>query len=136
MKPATERPMSYSLYLAIRDSCYGAILVSVVAGPLSAASAAEQPQLGTSRTDIPFVLVTPQTSLVMAAHPRRILTAPKLQYLPIEVLSALAKREWGVDPLDCEWVLVVAELRPTVNRNSDSSADSLIPSISASSRPS
>ena len=41
--------------------------------------------------------------------PQRTLKAPQHQYLPIEILSAFGKRDFGIDPLNIQQVVVVVE---------------------------
>ena len=53
--------------------------------------------------------VTPATTLFAVAHPRRVLTAPGMEMLPIEVISAAGKKELGIDPLDVERILAIVE---------------------------
>ena len=53
--------------------------------------------------------VTPETAAAAVAFPRRVLTAPEMAMLPIEVLSALGKKELGIDPVEIEQVMVIAE---------------------------
>ena len=53
--------------------------------------------------------VTPGAVFGGFAHPRRVLTAPEMQMLPIEVLSALGKKELGIDPLDVEQVMWIVQ---------------------------
>jgi hypothetical protein len=45
---------------------------------------------------------------VAAVGPRAVLTQPSLQMMPVEVFSAVGKKELGIDPLDVEQVLVQA----------------------------
>ena len=44
--------------------------------------------------------VTPGAVFAAVAHPRRVLTAPGMEMLPLEVMSAAGKKELGIDPLD------------------------------------
>lgn len=53
--------------------------------------------------------VTPETVAAVVLHPRRVLTAPESEMLPIEVISAAGIKELGLDPLDIEQLLVIAE---------------------------
>jgi hypothetical protein len=53
--------------------------------------------------------VTPGAVFAAVAHPRRVLTAPEMEMLPIEVMSAAGKKEMGIDPLDIEQVMVIVE---------------------------
>jgi prepilin-type processing-associated H-X9-DG protein len=53
--------------------------------------------------------VTPGAALAAVAYPRRVLTAPGMELLPIEVMSAAGKKELGIDPLDVDQIVLVAE---------------------------
>jgi len=53
--------------------------------------------------------LTDNAAAAAVAHPARVLTDPKLEMLPIEVISAAGKKELGIDPVDVEQVLVMAE---------------------------
>jgi hypothetical protein len=53
--------------------------------------------------------ITPETAAAAVAFPRRVLTAPEMELLPIEVLSALGKRELGIDPVEIEQAMLIAE---------------------------
>jgi prepilin-type processing-associated H-X9-DG protein len=44
--------------------------------------------------------------IAVAAHPRAMLTVPELSLLPLEVMSAMGKKEWGIDPLDVEEIVM------------------------------
>jgi len=61
----------------------------------------------TVKPDVAYV--TPDAAFGAVAYPRRVLTAPEMVMLPVEVFSAAGKQELGLDPLDVEQVLVVAE---------------------------
>ncbi|MGO9115165.1 MAG: DUF1559 domain-containing protein [Thermoguttaceae bacterium] len=53
--------------------------------------------------------VTPEAVAAAVAFPRRVLTAPEMEMLPIEVLSALGKKELGIDPVEIEQAMLIAE---------------------------
>ena len=53
--------------------------------------------------------VTPGTVAAAVVFPRRVLTAPEMEMLPIEVLSAVGKKELGIDPVEIEQALLIAE---------------------------
>ena len=52
--------------------------------------------------------VTPTAAFAAVTYPRRVLTAPGMEMLPIEVISAAGKKELGIDPLDVEQVMAIA----------------------------
>jgi len=53
--------------------------------------------------------LTDTVAAAAIAHPARVLTDPQLEMLPIEVISAAGKKELGIDPVDVEQVLLMAE---------------------------
>ncbi len=53
--------------------------------------------------------VTPGAVLAAVAYPRRVLSAPEMGMLPIEVISAAAKKELGIEPLDVEQLMLIVE---------------------------
>ncbi|NQU20389.1 MAG: DUF1559 domain-containing protein [Candidatus Nealsonbacteria bacterium] len=59
-----------------------------------------------AKSDLSYV--TPTAAFAAVARPRRVLTAPEMAMLPIEVISAAGKKELGIDPLDIEQIMVVA----------------------------
>ncbi len=68
-------------------------------GPTTAANSAK----------LDLAYVTPETVAAVVAFPRRVLTAPEMELLPIEVLSALGKKELGIDPVEIEQAILIAE---------------------------
>jgi prepilin-type processing-associated H-X9-DG protein len=52
--------------------------------------------------------VPPDAALGAVAQPRRVLTAPEMEMLPIEVIAAAGKKHLGFDPAEVEQVVVVA----------------------------
>ena len=60
--------------------------------------------------------VTPETVAAAVAFPRRVLTAPEMEMLPVEVLSALGKKELGIDPVEIEQVMVIVDRRRRSDR--------------------
>jgi hypothetical protein len=86
----------------------------VVAMTLSPSLVYCQPPAGAATTPAakPAVdtgYVTPQTAAVLVAYPRHVLTDPAMELLPLEVLTAWGQRDFGIDPLQIEQLLVVAE---------------------------
>jgi len=73
-------------------------LAAVMGGALTAffprPSLAQQAQHQGELSEIPSSAVG-----VMVVHPRRILTAPESELMPIEVISAVCEKEWGFDPV-------------------------------------
>jgi hypothetical protein len=77
------------------------------AAPRQAVS--EKPASAPAKAKPDFGYVTPDAVAAAVAYPRRVLTAPELEMLPIEVISALGKKELGIDPVEIEQVLAMAE---------------------------
>jgi hypothetical protein len=56
--------------------------------------------------------ITPGTVAAVVLHPQRVLKSPDLDFLPTEVISAAGLKELGIDPVEIEQVLVIAEAAP------------------------
>ena len=82
----------------------------VITFSLSASAAYCQPAAeSVSKTKVDVSYITPETVAAAVIYPRRVLTAPEMEMLPHEVITALGKKELGIDPLQIEQVLVVVE---------------------------
>jgi len=82
----------------------GLVLLGIfVPGSIPAQAAAEDG----GKVDLSYV--TPAAFAAAIVHPRRVLTAPEMQMMPIEVLSAAGKKELGLDPLDVEQAVLFVE---------------------------
>jgi prepilin-type processing-associated H-X9-DG protein len=53
--------------------------------------------------------ITQNAIVAAVAYPRRVLMAPEMEMMPIEVLSAAGKKELGIDPVDVEHLLLVID---------------------------
>ena len=53
--------------------------------------------------------LTPEATAAVVAFPRRVLTAPGMEMLPVEVITAAGLKELGFDPMQVEQVLFLAE---------------------------
>ena len=69
-------------------------------GEMAGAAAARKPDLD---------YVTPQAFAAAVVYPRSVLKSPRLEYLPVEILSTVCKKELGLDPLEIEQAIFVAE---------------------------
>jgi len=90
--------------------CWMLAVSMVVSPPLVYAqqpAAGSAPATDAEKLDLSYV--TPEAVLAAVARPRRVLTAPEMEMLPIEVFSAAGKKELGIDPLDVEQVMVIVE---------------------------
>ncbi len=65
--------------------------------------------LAAEAAETDFDYVTPEAAFAAVAYPQRVLTAPEMEMLPVEVISAAGKQEMGIDPVDIESVLVIVE---------------------------
>jgi hypothetical protein len=63
----------------------------------------------TAKLDLAYIPHEAYAAVVV--HPQRLLTAPELEFLPIEVLSAQAVKTLGVDPLDIQQVVAFSTPR-------------------------
>ncbi len=62
-----------------------------------------------ARPDIDLGYVTPETMSAVIVYPRHVLTSPGMELMPLEVLTAWGVKELGIDPLQVESILAVAE---------------------------
>ena len=69
----------------------------------------QAPSTESVKRPIDLGYVTPEAAAAVVVYPRHVLTAPEMEMLPIEVLSAAGKKEFGIDPVQIEQVLVIAE---------------------------
>ena len=90
----------------------GSVLLS---GCLIAGSAvfgtATRGRAGRERCGIDRGYITPDAVLAVVAHPRRVLTAPEMEFLPLEIISAAGLKELGLDPVQLEEVLAIVVLK-------------------------
>ncbi len=70
------------------------------------AAAAESPD---SEQSSMLRYVTPGAALAAVAYPRRVLTHPDMQMMPIEIVSAAGKKGLGIDPLNIEQIVLIVE---------------------------
>jgi prepilin-type processing-associated H-X9-DG protein len=67
--------------------------------------------LKAARPKLDLGYVTPETFAAVLAYPRHVLAAPEMEMLPTEVITAGGKKALGIDPMEIEQVLAVAELQ-------------------------
>ncbi len=84
------------------------LIVSMTYFPSLVFAVQQSPAEGPEKIDLGYV--TPGAVAAVAAFPRRVLTAPEMEMMPLEVLTALGMKELGFDPLEIEWVLAFVEL--------------------------
>ena len=72
----------------------------------------QTPAEGKAKIDLGYV--TPETVAAVVAYPRHVLTAPEMEMLPIEVIAAAGKKALGIDPIEIEQILAIAELPKTL----------------------
>jgi hypothetical protein len=90
--------------------CAVALSAAILASSLCRAqeSTAKTGKAGlAAAVDLSYVPADAFAALVL--HPRRVLTAPNMQLLPIEIVTAAGKKYLGFDPVDVESVVVVVE---------------------------
>lgn len=89
------------------------VLIVVMAGSpgmaYSQAPAAKEAADSGAEPKLDAGYVTPKAAAAVVAHPRRVLTAPELEMLPVEIISAAGKKATGIDPLQVEQILAIAE---------------------------
>jgi len=84
------------------------LVVSMTYSPSMVFAAQQTPAEGQEEIDLGYV--TPGAVAAVAAFPRRVLTAPEMEMMPLEVITAVGMKELGFDPLEIEWVLLIAEM--------------------------
>ncbi len=83
------------------------LMVTMVAMPTF--GFAQQPVATQQLDKADLGYITPNAMLTIVAHPRRVLTLPAMEMMPIEVVSAAGKKELGIEPADVQRVLLVVE---------------------------
>jgi type II secretory pathway pseudopilin PulG len=83
------------------------LVVTMVVTPC--AVSAQQPPAAGAPGVVDLNYITPNAVLAAVAHPRRVLQAPEMEMMPIEIISATGNKELGIEPLDIEQVLLVVE---------------------------
>jgi hypothetical protein len=83
------------------------LVVTMVAAPCVVHAQEPGPAAGKGSVDVNYI--TPGAVVAAVAYPRRVLTAPEMEMMPIEIISAAANQELGIEPLDVEQVLLVVE---------------------------
>ncbi|MGO8688376.1 MAG: hypothetical protein ACLQLG_01965 [Thermoguttaceae bacterium] len=53
--------------------------------------------------------ITPDTVAAVVAYPRYVLSHPAMEMLPVEVITALGERDFGIDPIQVEQLLAISE---------------------------
>lgn len=90
-----------------RKILVGVLVLAV--GVVCAASQGRAQELSSSgKLDLSYV--TPDAVAAMVAFPSRVLKAPEMEMLPHEVLTAVGKRDLGLEPSDIDQIMVVAEV--------------------------
>ena len=69
--------------------------------------AQQAPAAAKAKIDLGYV--TPDTCAAVVLYPRHVLTAANMEMLPVEVLSAAGKKELGIDPVEIEQAMAIAE---------------------------
>jgi prepilin-type processing-associated H-X9-DG protein len=77
--------------------------------PVAAGQATTGPTTAARSAKLDLGYVTPGAVAAAVAFPRRVLTAPGMEMLPIEVISAFGKKQLGIDPVEIEQAILIAE---------------------------
>jgi hypothetical protein len=67
-----------------------------------------------SKAKVDAGFVTPNAALAVVLYPRHVLTAPGMEMLPTEVITAAGKKFLGIDPMEIEQVLAIVEAPQTM----------------------
>ncbi len=71
------------------------------------AAAKQAPAGDAAKIDLSYV--TPESCAAVALFPRRVLTSPAMEMLPVEVLTAAGMKELGIDPMQIEQLVAIVE---------------------------
>ncbi len=82
---------------------FGALLASSLFNFTRATVAADRG----GQVDLTYI--TQEAVAAIVLHPRDVLNSPDLRMLPVEVLSAVGMRDFGIDPVDLEQVVLFVE---------------------------
>ncbi len=93
--------------LRVRKGIVWGLAALMAAGPSLGYAQEKTNPAAARKLDVSYI--TPGAVAALVAHPRRVLTAPEMEMLPVEVLSAMGKQTLGIDPLDVEQVLAIVE---------------------------
>ncbi|MBN2022697.1 MAG: hypothetical protein JW809_07865 [Pirellulales bacterium] len=92
-----------------RNNAAGIVWMTILCvSLLSSWSPAQSLPAAPPKLDVSYV--TPDVVFAAVAHPRRVLTAPEMDVLPIEVIAAFGIKKWGIDPAGVDEVLFIAEV--------------------------
>jgi hypothetical protein len=86
-----------------------AVVMTVSPMMVYAAPAAEGEQNANDRPKVDLGYITPETMAAAVVYPRHVLTAPEMEMMPIEVVSAAVKKGCGLDPAEIEQIVVLVE---------------------------
>ena len=86
-----------------------AVESSATSAASESSSLATTPAATSSNRKIDLSYVTPEAVAAVVAYPRQVLTAPEMEMLPTEVITAAGKKELGIDPLQIEQIIAIAE---------------------------
>ena len=89
-----------------RFVCWMLVQIMVLS-PCCVSAQDSSPSAAKDAVDVGYV--TPNAVVAAVAYPRRVLTAPEMEMLPLEIMSAAANKELGIEPLDVEQLLLVVE---------------------------
>ncbi len=100
------------MYRRLRGTMAWILIVSMTCSPslvyAQAPAAAKQAPAGeAAKIDLSYV--TPESCAAVVVFPRRVLTAPHLEMLPVEVITAAGMKELGIDPMQIEQLAAIVE---------------------------
>ncbi|MCE5269329.1 MAG: hypothetical protein LLG00_15745 [Planctomycetaceae bacterium] len=76
---------------------------------LAQSGPADEPSQVEGKPKIDLGFVTPKAAAALVLYPRHVLTSPQSEILPTEVITAAGKKYLGIDPLQIEQVIAIAE---------------------------
>ena len=93
------------LLLALSMSVSPSMVLAAQAAPEQTATNGVAANGVAAGGDLSYII--PEATIAGVVYPRRVLTNPSMEMLPLEVLSAAGIKEAGIDPMDVEQVTVM-----------------------------
>ena len=75
-------------------------------------AAGETTAQGKAKVDLGYI--TPKTTAALVVYPKHVLSAPGMEMLPTEVFTAAGTKDLGIDPMQVEQVVAIAEAPQTM----------------------
>ncbi len=91
------------VWVLVAAMCYSPSIV------FAQQTATSESVAGESKAKIDVSFISPSAAAAVVLYPRHVLTAPSMEMLPTEVITAAGKKFLGIDPLEVEQVVAMVE---------------------------